>query len=237
VARARTVLVSLKDTPAASFRPTIFEQYVLASAKERRGQAVEALAAEVLATKEPSAKIFLLLAEAVSGEKGAVEDNAKLEIQLLTRGMEANASPTDEEFALDGLLRLDLGKAYLRAGDAARAVETLEALKPTDDLDAGQIAFALAPAYAKAGNATRAYEEYVLAVAARPTPEAAAGLDAAAKASGKTSVEADAAVWKARDERAVAAADFTLDALDGAKGVSLSAYRGKVVLLNFWYPS
>ena len=60
-------------------------------------------------------------------------------------------------------------------------------------------------------------------------------LGAAAKAAGRSPAETDAAVWAARDARAKPAADFTLTSLDG-KPVSFSSLRGKVVLLNFWFP-
>jgi len=45
-----------------------------------------------------------------------------------------------------------------------------------------------------------------------------------------------AGVWKARLENAKPAPEFTLPDFNG-KNLKLSDYRGKIVLLNFWFPT
>jgi thiol-disulfide isomerase/thioredoxin len=44
-------------------------------------------------------------------------------------------------------------------------------------------------------------------------------------------------LWQLREAAAKPAAAFTLPDYPDRKNVSLADYRGKVVLLNFWYPS
>ena len=52
----------------------------------------------------------------------------------------------------------------------------------------------------------------------------------------KTREEIDADVWKARDAKATAAAAFELAGTKDGKPVRLSDYKGRVVLLAFWFP-
>ena len=54
---------------------------------------------------------------------------------------------------------------------------------------------------------------------------------------GKTSRDVDADVWSMRDARATPAAAFTLPSLGDGAPVQLADFRGRVVLLAFWYPT
>ena len=51
----------------------------------------------------------------------------------------------------------------------------------------------------------------------------------------KSEAETEAALWTTRDALSREAPPFALTALDGTS-VTLESLRGKVVLLNFWFP-
>jgi tetratricopeptide (TPR) repeat protein len=230
-ARARDALAGLTGPRFVEFRGYLFNEYVLKPAVEKGQPAVDKLAEEVLASKEPSPGVFLFLGQAYANDKA----DPKTAIRLLSRGLELHeALPKDKASADDGAaFRYELGRAHLRAGDAARAVELLETVAEGENF--GPAAAAAGKAHMKLGNTAKAYEALTRAVAVSPTPEANASLAEAAKAAGRTTAEAEAAVWSVRDAAAKPAADFTLTSLDG-KEVSLASYKGKVVLLNFWFP-
>lgn len=226
-ARARAALAELPAAVASPARDAIFTNYVFAPAATKGLAAVEALAIEMLATAERSSGIFYLL-----GARYAVEGDTALGIRLLSRALELSATAPDPLSPPDKI-RVALGRTYLRAGDAARAAETLDAVASPAHLAVA--AAGAAEAHERLGNTAKVYEATVRAVAASPTPEMEARLVEVAKAAGKTEGEATAAVWATRDAVAKPAPDFTLMGLDGVP-LTLSSLRGKVVLLTFWFP-
>jgi tetratricopeptide (TPR) repeat protein len=227
-ARARKAIASLLGTRFAEGRAYLFERYVLPYAIEQGEAAVDKLAGEVLASNETSPQLFLALGRAYKAETA----DQKLALRLLTRGY--------ENWTLGGTpragdeLRLEIGRAHLRLGDAARAAEFLGAVK-SDDLSA-EVAFDLGRVFMKLGDVAKAFDTFARAVAADPSPERVRALSEAARAANRTEAEADASVWAIRDGAAKPAPPFTFAALDGKQQVSLTDYRGKVVLLAFWFP-
>jgi tetratricopeptide (TPR) repeat protein len=203
--------------------------FVLRDAVGRGPAAVEALAREQLA--DPKADLGILVAT-LRASDGI---DADVEIQLITRALAVETPDDREELRarLNADLRARLGLAYLTKGDAARAVAVLESVEPK--WDDGGAAHALARAYAVAGEAQKSYAAAVRAAARNPIAKVRATLDERARAVGRSRAEADAEVLAAREAGAYAAPDFELASLGGAK-VSLGALRGKVVLLNFWFP-
>lgn len=93
-----------------------------------------------------------------------------------------------------------------------------------------------ARAAAGAGQAGQAYSALVESAAAAPSALVDAALFTYGGDLKKTREEIEADIWKVRDGKAVAAAPLELpDSKDG-KPVRLSDYRGRVVLLAFWFP-
>lgn len=227
-ARAKAVMATLAAPRYARGRGRLFDTFILQPAVESGKAAVDKLAADWLASKESSPYVFLSLAGQYADEKA---DRA-VEVKLLERGYEAFlATKSTDEVGDD--LRLGLGRARLRLDDPMHAVEYLSAIK--SERLAPQVSGYLGSAYLKLGDSSQAYDAYIQAVAVAPSPESLQGLAAAVQAAKRTQAEADAAVWAIRDKAARPASEFTLAALDGGQ-VSLSDYRGKVVLLNFWFP-
>jgi len=94
-----------------------------------------------------------------------------------------------------------------------------------------------AEAAAGAGNRERAYTTLVESAAVSPDARVDAALAKYAADLGKTSRDVDADVWSKRDARATPAAAFTLPSLRDGAPVALADFRGRVVLLAFWYPT
>ena len=93
-----------------------------------------------------------------------------------------------------------------------------------------------AKAAAGAGQTSQAYSALVESVATTPLDRLTAALNEHGSALNKTRAEIDADVWKARDAKATAAAAFELAGTKDGKPVRLSDYKGRVVLLAFWFP-
>ena len=94
-----------------------------------------------------------------------------------------------------------------------------------------------AQAAAGAGRPEDAYKALVESTAALPDARIDAALPAYATALGKTSRDVDADIWGSRDARAKPAAAFNLTSLRDGAPVQLADFRGRVVLLAFWYPT
>lgn len=129
--------------------------------------------------------------------------------------------------------------AVLRAqGDGKGAVRRLETVKALPSYrDQAPLAVARAAALEAAGDAPAAYAELAAAAAKTPSDALLDALAGTGRALGKTPAAIEADLWARREATAKPAAAFTLPDYPDRKNVSLAEYRGKVVLLNFWYPS
>jgi thiol-disulfide isomerase/thioredoxin len=129
--------------------------------------------------------------------------------------------------------------AALRArGEGKAAVQRLESVKPPPSYrDQAPFAIARAAALEAAGDAAGAYTALAAAAAKTPTEALLAALTTTGRALAKTPAAIEADLWQLREAAAKPAAAFTLPDYPDRKNVSLADYRGKVVLLNFWYPS
>lgn len=227
-AAAKQAIATLSGARYAGGRGRLYQEFVLAPAVEAGQPAIDKLATELLASKEDSPNVYLAIAEYYSSEK----TDAKLGVQLLTRGYEAALASKAGVDVTDNL-RYGLGRMYVRTGEPRRAVEYLSAVT-TEEL-MPSTGFALGEVHEKLGEPAKAVDAYITSVAAEPTPARLARLMATAKTAGKSDADTNAAVWAAREKRAKPSTPFTLKSLDG-KDVSLADFRGKAVLLNFWFP-
>jgi thiol-disulfide isomerase/thioredoxin len=123
-------------------------------------------------------------------------------------------------------------------GDGKAAVQRLESVKPPPSYrDQAPLVMARAAALSAAGDVAGAYDAVAIAAAKTPTDELLAAAAAIGKAAGKAPASVEADLWQRREAAAKPAAAFTLPDYPDRRNVSLADYRGKVVLLNFWYPS
>ena len=118
-----------------------------------------------------------------------------------------------------------------------QALELLEKGPPPSGNHGTTWTLLKAEAAAGTGNRERPYTTLVESAAASPDARVDAALAKYATALGKTSREVDADVWSVRDARATPAAAFTLPSLRDGAPVRLADFRGRVVLLAFWYPT
>ena len=88
-----------------------------------------------------------------------------------------------------------------------------------------------------AGRAEQAYSGLVESTAAAPDTRIDAALAAFGADLGKSTRDIDGDVWRRRDAQATPAAPFTFTSLRDGKPVQLADYRGRVVLVAFWYPT
>jgi hypothetical protein len=93
-----------------------------------------------------------------------------------------------------------------------------------------------ADAAAGEGHVDQAYATLVDALAAVPDDRLEAALAKYGSTLGRSRADVDADVWRARDANAKTAAPFELPSSRGGAPVRLADYRGRLVLLAFWFP-
>jgi tetratricopeptide (TPR) repeat protein len=93
-----------------------------------------------------------------------------------------------------------------------------------------------AEARAGAGQPDQAYTTLLESVAAAPDDRVQTAVVKYGAALHKAPQEIDADIWRVRDAKAIPAAPFQLASSKDGKPVQLSDYRGRVVLLAFWFP-
>ena len=128
-------------------------------------------------------------------------------------------------------------KAFIAAGQFAGALALLENTPPPTGNHGTTMTLLKAEAAAGAGNRQGAYATLVESAAAAPDRRLDAALATYGADLGKSSRDVDADVWSRRDARAKPAAAFTLPSLRDGASVQLADFRGRVVLLAFWYPT
>jgi thiol-disulfide isomerase/thioredoxin len=128
--------------------------------------------------------------------------------------------------------------ALLSHGDGKAALTRLEGVKPPASyMDQAPLALARAAALEAAGDAKSAYDSLAQVVSKTPSDALLAALAESGRALDKTPVAMETDLRQLREAAAKPAPAFTLPDYPDRKDVSLSDYRGRVVLINFWYPS
>jgi hypothetical protein len=127
-------------------------------------------------------------------------------------------------------------ESLIADGKFAEVLETIGKLQKPSGSHATTWVLMKAKAAAGAGHTSQAYSALVESVATTPQDRLAAALNEYGSALNKTRAEIDADVWKARDAKATAAVSFELTGTKDGEPVRLSDYKGRVVLLAFWFP-
>lgn len=127
----------------------------------------------------------------------------------------------------------DLGKLYLEMNQPKRALAQFNQVELKDPNP--EHYFMIAKANNQIGNKEKAYEALVETLGLATNDEAREMLIQLSKELNKDE-DIQEIIWNKRHERAKPAADFTLPDIEGNQ-VSLKDFRGKVVLINFWFPA
>jgi tetratricopeptide (TPR) repeat protein len=149
----------------------------------------------------------------------------------------AAAMPDDKDWQATLAYQETMAKAraLVAAKHGADAVALLEPLKRLRGSASTLLPLLLAEADASAGDAQKAYDRLARTVATEPDAELLEALNGYGAGLGKTSAQVDDELWALRVKQAKPAIPFKLATFDG-RTRSLSDYKGKVFLLNFWYP-
>jgi thiol-disulfide isomerase/thioredoxin len=128
--------------------------------------------------------------------------------------------------------------ALLAHGDGKAALTRLEGVKPPASYrDQAPLALARAAALEAVGDAKGAYDSLAQVASKTPSDALLVALAESGRPLNKTPVAIETDLRQLRDAAAKPAPAFTLPDYPDRKDVSLSDYRGRVVLINFWYPS
>ena len=128
------------------------------------------------------------------------------------------------------------GNELIADGQYQQAVELLEGTTTPRYTNANVFHETTARALDEAGQTVKAYE-YLLGLAAKePTDRVWAATLVYAEKLGKDDKTMRAEIRDALAEDAEQIEDFSFERYDNGERVSLSDFKGKVVLLNFWYP-
>ncbi len=132
------------------------------------------------------------------------------------------------------LIKVKTFLAENKATDALAIIEaiSLERRSPVAD----QITLLKSEIYDRIGNTTTAYEKLINYYALTPSDNVQEALLKYRKKLGKNMKELFADIWKVRDATAVPATPFSLDQYLKQGKASLSDYKGKVILLTYWFP-
>jgi len=129
-------------------------------------------------------------------------------------------------------------EAKIAANDGPGALALLKNVKVRGDtLDSTRLQLLKAKAEDLVGDTSIAYADLLKIFAERPVRQVRPVLYQYGKKLGKGESTVDEEVWNARHASAKPATPFALESFIDGKKVSLDDYKGKVVLLDFWFPN
>ena len=152
----------------------------------------------------------------------------------MVRALPAAAVWPPRVAAQDAMMR---AQALVAGGQFNEAIAVLDTTAKPSGNHGTTWTLLKAEAAAGVGHHERGYQILIESAAASPDRRVDAALVKYATALGKTSRDVDADIWKTRDARAKPATPFTLTSLRDGASVRLADFRGRVVLLAFWYPT
>jgi hypothetical protein len=130
---------------------------------------------------------------------------------------------------------LQKARVLISEKKAAEALALLNSAKPPLKSSPDRIALLKAEAEAATGKVQRAYDRLAPSVATRPAEGTYRALLKYGSQLHRSAAGIEADLAARRDKIATPATAFSLPTYDG-KTASLTDFRGKIVLLNFWYP-
>ena len=133
-------------------------------------------------------------------------------------------------------MKYNEARTRVAQGQFAPAATLLKTLTPPRTIDAVPF-YVLSAQAAGAGSADAAYKSLLGLAAKAPKDQVNQALATFGATLGKTSAQIDDDVWAATSAMAKPFKDFTLTRYDNNKPLTLSSLRGKVVLVNFWFPT
>ena len=125
----------------------------------------------------------------------------------------------------------------MAAGKFAEVSALLGELKAPWSLDVTPLELAKAQASAGAGDTSKAYRSLLTATATAPNKPLLTALNRCGQELGKTSSQIKDDLWNLRTASARPFQDFELEQYPSLEKHSSKETRGKVVLVNFWFPT
>jgi tetratricopeptide (TPR) repeat protein len=148
------------------------------------------------------------------------------------------AKPKEEDWGLSAKYEEQMipAEKLLASGNPKGAIELLSRVQLPSFFDHVGLDMLRARAEEKSGNVEKAYADLTKIFATEPTDDLQSAITRLGEKLRKTPKEIDADVLRIRDANAKPASEFTLPGYGSRKQVSLSEFKGRVVLLNFWFP-
>ena len=125
----------------------------------------------------------------------------------------------------------------LDAGKNADAIARIDQAPRPRYIDTTALDLLKAKAQDANGATAAAYDSLLVVASKTPTDDLNAAIATYGRKLGKDARAVNADLWAKLEATAKPAADFALPDYPGGQTVHLADYRGKVVLVNFWYPS
>jgi thiol-disulfide isomerase/thioredoxin len=132
--------------------------------------------------------------------------------------------------------RLINAQSLIAQQESSNAVALLQDVKTPRGIDLIPLQLLQAKAVAGAGDTQKAYDTLAKIVAKQPEEPLMAALLQYGKQLNKSAQDVQAELWQLRTEKAAVLKDFELTDFRTGKKVKLSDYRGRVVLVTFWFP-
>jgi tetratricopeptide (TPR) repeat protein len=196
-------------------------------AAEFRPEELKAVAEKVRDEAPAEAGIY----NAVAWELAERGEHLEIALTLARQG-----AVKADEVKMKGYVLDTVGWIQYKLGRYDEAVASLEAAAGHYETIDQELGEHLAKAYGAAGRHEKALGTLIGLLADQEDPDLRSMAETMAGKTGMPLSDLGASILEERRKRMEPAADFTLADLDGNR-VSLSDWRGKVVLLNFWSPT